>query len=199
MNKHAKDALKKITEHLRDNPNKIFPALAHILDMDGEMTIQAAKQANLADLFDEHPWPNTYHVWKKVPEYFLVAWLRTKLAWFSPEVYAMAKHHDSSIVRKIVEAMTGLSEKTRVPTECLNKVVRARFLDFLYEALGSRSELVEEAMNDEAEFDWASKGVWKVHRKKVGPDADATLPDGTWVALDSCSDRVSQVPPHQDS
>jgi len=194
LKKHAKDAIRKITDHLKENPNKIFPALAHILDMDGDMTLKTATQPSLQDLFDDEPWPNTYHIWKKVPEYFLVAWLRTKLTWWTAEVYAMSKHHDPKVVRKIVEALTGLGEKTKVPLECLNKVVCARFLDFLYAALGSRGQVIQDAMDDEAKFDWAGKGVWRVERtvSKLD-DPDDGVPDGTWLALTSCSPLIQKV------
>mmetsp|Transcript_21508 Transcript_21508/g.67174 ORF Transcript_21508/g.67174 Transcript_21508/m.67174 type:complete len:348 (-) Transcript_21508:174-1217(-) len=192
---HAKEAINIIVEQSKDNPNKIFPALAHIIDMDGDMTIQSAQQANLQDLFDEEPRPNTYHVWKKVPEYFWVAWMRTKLRWWSLEISAMARHHDSGIVRKIVEALTGLSEKTRVPVDCLNKVVCARFLDFLYLGLGSRSQLIQDAMNDDAKFDWEGKGIWSVMRKsaEVLDTDDSHVIDGTWLALTSNTTQTIRV------
>ena len=100
-----------INSHLDDHPHKVMRTLLHVLNMSDKEPQQNAAHQDwvLSDLMEEKPFDDTYHVVGKLPEYFITAWMRDKMAELDGVFWAQLKTTmGKDAVRILLARVTGL-------------------------------------------------------------------------------------------
>ena len=136
------------------------------------LATSSASELSLVELFDDKDFDITYSNMMKIPEYFLMAWIRSKDCRFTSTVFTMVKNKDKFAVRKIHDRATGLHMSTRITLEMRDKRVMSKLFDELYHLMGSPLRSVFDAIAEDGEIDWEAISVWGWDDKDAVDDSD---------------------------
>jgi len=157
-------ATRLLIQHLDEHPSKVMRTMVHCFNMSitEPRTTTGSEHFRLHDLMDDVPFDKTYHVHQKVPEYFLMAWLRSKDERMTGDFFTHFKavFPKLPVVRRTLTVATGLSPEQRVFPECHEKIVLARFFDYYYDLMPKErlTELVSAVID--GTFEWNSVSIW---------------------------------------
>ena len=161
------EGLGEISQILTNYPHKILPCLKLV----HSESFGVAKPSGNERLSSSEPWPDSYHLFRPIPKYWLRAWVQSVQPQFTVPVLELIEAKDRGAIRKIIEFCTGRKENSKVPSSCLDKLVMSRAFHKAYEEMGSRlnDSCSDEAIDSAGHIDWQGHGVYsfKVHEGKV--------------------------------
>jgi hypothetical protein len=167
LNTAHSEGLGEIIQILTDSPHKILPCLKLVQSS----TFGIAKPALSERAGSGDPWPDSYHLFRLIPKYWLWAWVQSVQPRFTAAVLELIEGQDRAAIRKIIEFCTGRRDTSKVPPTCLDKLIMARTLRKAYEGMGARlsDEWFDSAISPTGEILWQSSGVFRLneHEGKV--------------------------------
>ena len=160
-----------INVHLDEFPTKVMRTYIHMLNLSTKEPVVATTRLsdfNLHELLSGTDWDDTYHVHSKIPEYFLMAWMRSVDDRLDGQEFVALKHIDKRWIRKALDRVCGIKPNDPVTKHLKVKVVMARFYTQLHQMAGEEmGKIVDESAEGKCfdampVWEWADAAMGKV-------------------------------------
>jgi hypothetical protein len=160
------EGLGEIIQIVTDSPTRSFLLEAGPVR---HLTFGIAKPTPTERAGSGDPWPDSYHLFRLIPKYWLLAWVQS--AKFTAAVLELIEGWGMGATRKIIEFCTGRKDTSKAPPSCPDKLIMSRTLGKAYGRMGARlsDEWFDSAISPTGEILWQSSGVYslKAHEGKI--------------------------------
>ena len=193
--------LRYIVQKLRDDPT-LLRSIYKQMQTDEVLITTGSIEPDPTAARPEEFWHKTYMCWGRLPKNFYISWLEEKLG-MSTSIGRHLSKKGCGLVREVIEFMTDIATKTKLPRCCLQKKVCEKVLWTMYQVFGERGQdgWLEKALGHlPMRIDWFRFGVYRVVISDdlcvrvshvSGHDLDASVFGGVTTVEYNYSDRTA--------